>query len=1051
MKPISIKMSAFGSYAGEENVDFSDVNKGIFLVTGDTGAGKTTIFDAITYALYDETSGGKRNGEMMRSQYANDDTRTYVEYSFIYHGKTYTIIRSPRQERMSKRRNKDGEFTMTTEQPSVTLILPNGQEYPGKIKETNQKIADIIGLDVNQFTQIAMIAQGDFLKLLHASSKERKEIFTKIFNTKIYWQIEEELKIRAKSIYGQLEDNRKDIIRETEDVKCIKDSEFSSQWADMPRFSETESDKQLELMGLIINEAKDREEEIRKTLVRNGLELDGINIRIRQAEDNNRLFNSLDAALLKKEEQDLRKNEMDNLKIRIDKARKAQAVEPKEQSFLSKQRDLSKCNQRISDIKSWLDDNNRKLESLKIDKEQKEEEYKKNSPGLISKISSISGLLPRYVELDTYNIERLALEESKIKAQVDYNKVIELIADEKRSKEKLSGEQEELKRISDQYTQLKHNVDRLTERKAALEGLIKSIVTVKSLGAIYENETNEHKKAHEGYELIKHHYDELYHSFIKGQAGILAATLEEGKACPVCGSTSHPKKPGGISITIDEGKLRGAKAEMDKALNKRQQQYEILQKAKQDYEKELELAIHEGKKIIDTSINSDSISDIDLQAILEQAKDELNTEEEKKGQAEAAGKIYISNQAQIKSFEEALLSHERIKEEAEKARQEMAVSFVKVETKIGSLKKDLIHESKAQAQEELISTKELLHRLEEAKANTTESYQAILNTINEKTGNLKSEKESYSRLLKDKERSEIELYDELLKQGFSELEEYRAARLSIDKIDELSNLDQEYRDEIIRINTSIENYKEQTKGKSKVRTDELLLKQTELNNIKLGMEEESKTIYGIRTRNEEVYNKVTRLIRDRGKVMKTHGAVSRLANTANGKLSGRHLNFQTYIQRRYFNMILIEANKRLYTMSNNQFILKCRDMEDLSGQGEVGLDLDVYSMVNDQVRDVKTLSGGESFMAALSMALGMSDIIQNTAGSIHIDTMFIDEGFGSLSDDTRIQAIKILNDLSGGNRLVGIISHVTELKAQIGTKLVVTKGEKGSKARWEMF
>ena len=149
-------------------------------------------------------------------------------------------------------------------------------------------------------------------------------------------------------------------------------------------------------------------------------------------------------------------------------------------------------------------------------------------------------------------------------------------------------------------------------------------------------------------------------------------------------------------------------------------------------------------------------------------------------------------------------------------------------------------------------------------------------------------------------------------------------------------------------------------------------------------------------------------------------------------------------------MILAEANKRLYTMSNNQFILKCRDMEDLSGQGEVGLDLDVYSMVNDQVRDVKTLSGGESFMAALSMALGMSDIIQNTAGRIHIDTMFIDEGFGSLSENTRMQAIKILNDLSGGKRLVGIISHVTEIKAQIETKLLVTKGEKGSRARWEI-
>ena len=236
MKPVYIKMSAFGSYAGEETVDFTDVNHGIFLITGDTGAGKTTIFDAITYALYDGTSGGKRDGEMMRSQYANEDTCTYVELKFIYNGETYTIIRTPRQSRRTRKKNKDGEYTMTVEQPSVELIMSDGIPYKGKIKETNQKIIDIVGLDVNQFTQIAMIAQGDFLKLLHAPSKERKEIFAKIFNTSIYWRIEEELKARAKAMYGKLEDNRKDIVREMEDVQCIKESIFSEQWAAMPRF-----------------------------------------------------------------------------------------------------------------------------------------------------------------------------------------------------------------------------------------------------------------------------------------------------------------------------------------------------------------------------------------------------------------------------------------------------------------------------------------------------------------------------------------------------------------------------------------------------------------------------------------------------------------------------------------------------------------------------------------------------------------------------------------------------------------------------------------------
>lgn len=1050
MKPIYIKMSAFGSYAGEETVEFTDINNGIFLITGDTGAGKTTIFDAITYALYDETSGGKRNGEMMRSQYAGDDISTYVEYRFTYHGEAYTIIRSPRQKRLSKRRNKDGDYAITIEQPMVTLILPDGQQFMGKIKETNQKIIDIIGLEVNQFTQIAMIAQGDFLKLLHASSKERKEIFTKIFSTKIYWQIEEELKRRKNAIDGQLEDNKKDIIREIEDVKSIKGSELEAGWETMAVFTETESDKLLEFINLIIDEAKLKEEEIKKALAINTQNLDEINTKIQQAEDINKLFTSLDEALLKKEQLDQRKDEMAAVRKRIEKGKKAKAVEPKETAFLNKQKELSECKHRIMDITVWLENNLDKLKGIQKAKEQKEEEYRKNSPGLISKISSIDKLLPQYGELDTYNKELSILEEKKTKAKIEYDELIKTIAEVKGSKEEVSEQQNHLKIIADQYNQLTHSVERLTEKHDALVNLLGSYKSMKSLCISYENKVGVHKKANEYYELKKKNYDELYHSFIEGQASILAASLEAGCPCPVCGSTSHPQKASHTDVYIDESQLRTAKKEMDEGLVAMQEKYDLLQKAKQSYENKLELVMHEGKRIVDTSFNPEVISDTNIESMLEECDNQLKTEAERRNQAKEASEKYSSNQDRLQSLEEALESYDKGKEEAQKRLQDIENKSIETNTIIIRLKKDLIYESRLIAQEELSVTNDMLQGLEKDKAKAAEEYQFVIDSTNRKQGNLKSEEESFRRLSEDTQRAEKELNNEIIKQGFFKVEEYRKAILSSQKIDELSVLDQEYRDEIIKNDTSIENYKEQTEGKTRIQTSALEEKRTELNNIKVQLDEESKAVYGIRARDEEIYKKATRLISEREKVKKTHGDIKRLADTANGKLSGRHLNFQTYIQRRYFNMILHEANKRLYTMSNNQFILKCRDMEDLTGQGEVGLELDVYSMVNDQVRDVKTLSGGESFMAALAMALGMSDIIQNTAGRIHIDTMFIDEGFGSLSEDTRRQAIKILNDLSGGKRLVGIISHVTELKAQIGTKLVITKGEKGSRAKWEI-
>ena len=191
MKPIKLTMSAFGSYAGKEVVDFSKLQSGLFLITGDTGAGKTTIFDAITYALYDKTSGGRRDGSMMRSQYAENDVETYVEFEFLYRGELYTIHRNPEYYREGKRKKADGTLGMVKESSKVSLLMPDGTEFRGKKKEVDQKIEEIIGLDVNQFTQICMIAQGDFLKLLHAESKERKKIFSRIFQTKYYWLVQE--------------------------------------------------------------------------------------------------------------------------------------------------------------------------------------------------------------------------------------------------------------------------------------------------------------------------------------------------------------------------------------------------------------------------------------------------------------------------------------------------------------------------------------------------------------------------------------------------------------------------------------------------------------------------------------------------------------------------------------------------------------------------------------------------------------------------------------------------------------------------------------------
>lgn len=1051
MKPIYVKMSAFGSYAGEETVDFTDVNHGIFLITGDTGAGKTTIFDAITYALYDQTSGGKRDGEMMRSQFADDDIRTFVELKFIYNGAIYIITRYPRQERISKRRNKDGEYTKTIDQPSVELIMPDGMPFRGKIKEVNQKLVDIIGLDVNQFTQIAMIAQGEFLKLLHAPSKDRKEIFAKIFNTRIYWRIEEELKERSKSIYSKLEDNRKDIIREIGNIQYIVGSAYEEEWAQTPRFSESNPDMQLSLIKQIIDEAKQMEAEITAKLADNQREMNMVITELRQAEEINKLFAGLEQVQSRKAELDNKNDEMESLKNKVSTAKKAAMVEPKEKAYQSKQKELKDCNQRIIDIKEWLENNKAILQDRRQESETKETEYRKQNPVLVATISKINDLMPKFEQLEVLNSQLELCKKMKQTAQEGYEHITENILMAAEQQDKLSQDQIKYKEAADNLLSLTQSEEKLSEKKTSLTNLLSSMKTLQELRTAYNVSMKEYEAAEVTAREKSDYYDTVYQRFIEGQAGILAHELKEGCPCPVCGSASHPKPAALTDNDIsqkDLGIAKKAKEDADKELEKKK---DAMHQAKQHLEKQKTIAEIEGKRSIDPDFDAEAATTDEINIILQECSEQLRAKTEKKKQAEKAKSAYERNEAKLKLLKENLENYLKQKDTAAQELKLAEVKLAETAADIKNLQASLIYETKMAAEEELAASQEHIQQLEMAMTDSAKSYQLLLEETNRKQGNLKTEETTTARLADEEKSLKEELDTEITKQGFPDLASYRSSIIVAVQIGELEKTYQHFREEVIRIESSLKHYTEQTTGKSRIETVALEDKKTGLEAAKQQLDNQSKSVFGIRTRNESILMNVEKLNEIRQMAKNEYSIINRLEATATGKAGQKRLNFQTYIQRRYFNSILNEANKRLIIMSNGQFILKCRNIEDLSNQGEVGLDLDVYSLVNDQSRDVKTLSGGESFMAALAMALGMADIIQNTAGSIHIDTMFIDEGFGSLSDETRMQAINILNGLSEGKRLVGIISHVTELKAQIGTKLVVTKSDKGSRVKWEMW
>ncbi len=1050
MKPIYVKMSAFGSYAGEETVDFTEVNHGLFLITGDTGAGKTTIFDAITYALYDQTSGGKRDGEMMRSQFASDDIRTFVEVEFIYNGETYRITRSPRQERISKRRNKDGDYTKTVDQPGVELIMPDGMPYRGKIKETNQKIIEIIGLDVNQYTQIAMIAQGDFLKLLHAPSKERKEIFAKIFNTRIYWRIEEELKNSAKILNGRLEENQKDILREMGLIQCIEGSAYEETWGSMSRFSESDPVSQLSILRQIIDEAKEKEADIAKKQKETQTAINLAITQLDQAKETNRLFLALEKEQDRKALLDSKMDDMEALRYRKDAAKKAAIVEPKEKAYKNKREERRSCEQRITDIRDWLEKSRTILENRRQISETAAAEYKKQNPLLAAKISRINDLIPKYQQLEAVNIRFEAISKERKSAIKAFDTISETMKGMNASQDKLLIDQQKLGTVAERLPLLVSSVEQLVERKGRLESLLTVVETLQAFKTAYHHAEQECVLAEAAARESSELYDSIYQKFIEGQAGILAHELKEGYPCPVCGSTSHPQAAFTADAEITQKDLQRGKKAKEAAQKELEIKKDSMYQAKQTYENQRVKAELEGKRSIRPEFDVDQIETGEMKKLITACTEQLHQESIKKKEAEAAKQSHERNEAELRRLKDGLDEYLQKKESAAEALKEIEIKLAEVAADIKNMKASLIYETKQAAEEELAASRTQTLSLETAMADSTKNYQTMLEETNQKHGNLKSEETSLVRLSEEETKRKGDVEEELLRQGFTGIDPYHASLLSAVQMEALEETYTKYREELIRVENSLNNYMELTSGKAKVETSSIEERKQELEAALVKFNEVSKSIFGIRSRNENIIENVEKLYECRKKLKDEHSIINRLEATATGKAGQKRLNFQTYIQRRYFNSILAQANQRLYVMSNGQFILKCRNMEDLANQGEVGLDLDVYSMVNDQSRDVKTLSGGESFMAALSMALGMADIIQNTAGRIHIDTMFIDEGFGSLSDETRMQAIKILNALSEGKRLVGIISHVTELKAQIGTKLIVTKNDKGSKIRWEI-
>lgn len=883
MRPVKLIMSAFGSYSDVEIIDFTVVHGGLFLITGDTGAGKTTVFDAITYALYDRTSGGVRDGNMMRSQYAADSTDTYVEYSFLCRGELYTVRRNPEYMRAGKRKNGDGSVRLVKETAKVSLVLPDGREFQGKKRETDQKIEEILGLDSGQFTQIAMIAQGDFLQLLHAGSRERKKIFTKIFQTQMFWKVQEELKEQGKKIYTELEKKEADIRREIGRVDPVFDlpdvrgegkiAELTEQWNeiadhDMPDAEQTErTARRIVQKGEeLLSGLSERERSLQK-------EADNLRVLIEKKQETNRLFDLLEK--VQERYTRLRKDgeifeDMRRQSVLGERAERARNLELQ---ALRTQQELARMKHEESELEIWAGKHLADEKRLQTELQELEREFAGREPEIQAEIARMRDMLPRY---------------------------------------------EEIRR-------LKSECERQTERMNIC--------------------INECSRTSSEYEM-------KYRRFFEGQAGILAEALEEGMPCPVCGAVHHPDKARRAEDVPDQNEVEKAKKARERA---------------------------------------------------EQSREKVQAEYQKTRAALAA--------------EEAALG-------------ENPPDLKAVKLHLSRLEKELESSRKG---------------IEKARA----EHRKCSEENRRKAGQLESLRRQSAETLKRLEEEKKAFYEEIKSRNFNDNEEYRQAVQWIQEWKKKEQKVKTYDSEMLRCRTQIETLEKQIGDRKRASTEPDEIRQRELGSTLREIRKKSMDLHGRNETNKSAYENLKKYFETQAELRRRYEIISNLSRTANGNLSGSaKLDFETYIQRRYFRKIIQAANRRLARMTSNGFILQCRDIRALSSQGQAGLDLDVYDMVSNSIRDVKSLSGGESFMAALSMALGLADIVQNTAGAVNLETMFVDEGFGSLDDEARERAIRILKELAGEKDLVGIISHVNELKEQIDWKLNVIKTEQGSRTEW---
>ncbi|WP_406608800.1 AAA family ATPase [Agarivorans sp. JK6] len=1011
MRPISLCMSAFGPFAGTELIDFRQLGQNpLFLLNGPTGAGKTTILDAVCFALYGKSTGDEREASQMRCDLADEALLTEVIFEFELGAKRYKIRRVPEQARLKK--SGDG-YTQQKPEAQLSLVNDDGSEellVPAKVSEANSQIEALTGLDADQFRQVMVLPQGKFRQLLMADSKEREKIFSQLFQTHIYRKIEDSLKNQAASIRTKAleQKNIREGILQSADLN--EQSDLSEELAQLS--------SQLE-QAL----AQKQQTEAKYSVANKDYEA------AKLLDEDFSLQANLKTSLSALNKQ---KANISEKQTRLDQAKAAQAIEAFDTAKVQRFNEAKQASLAQSQGESALSLAQQNLQQAQQQVEQmpeKEAQLAQAQEGLLS----LQNFKPLILELEKLKQQQTAAQ-AKLDSQAEQGKglkqqLVDLVSSKAALSEQLTSsrqlaetqaDKQRLLGLSQQYVEQADSLAKLNQQLSENKREVEQSA-----------EQGKQLKAH--YEQAQQQANQVQLTWHQGQAAIMAQRLKAGDACPVCGSTAHPQLAASQQALPSEN-------DVEKARNIEQIARDKLEEARQHYKT---LKTKQSEWLNQQQNLSQQLGD-KAATSLQQFRAELDAAQQALAATQQAQLQAKQQQQQLEQTEQTEKQLQAQVEQARDLYQQTKSQLDVLQGQRESAEQNLPEKFQQPSilDEAINLQQQQIEQLKTSIAVINEQHNVAREDLSAKQSAATAAKQALQLAQQALSEAQAKFSEQLAKSSFANESAFNMALISDDEMAALAKELEEYHSDLTTVSAQLEQLKVKLKGKKQQNLEDLAQALNKLLEQKDLADAEWNKLNNRHLSLLEIQNKLNHADKNAQSLADQYQVVGTLADVANGQ-TGNKVSLQRFVLSVLLDDVLLQASQRLSVMSKGRYQL-IRKEQRAKGNKASGLELEVEDSYTSKVRPVATLSGGESFMAALAMALGLSDVVQAYAGGIKLDTLFIDEGFGSLDQESLDLAIRTLVDLQSAGRMVGVISHVSEMKEQITSRIDVLKHSSGS-------